>query len=80
MLVVVEEGDNEPLPIATARALLPAYRIRLFRAPDARLRVAYGRADLSRQLWGLLAFTLWYERHVERTPGDVRFPAVLAER
>jgi asparagine synthase (glutamine-hydrolysing) len=24
-----------------------------------------GRADLSRQLWGLLALTLWYERHVE---------------
>src|SRR3954452_17818504 len=24
-----------------------------------------GRADRSRQLWGLLAFTLWYERHVE---------------
>jgi asparagine synthase (glutamine-hydrolysing) len=23
------------------------------------------RADLSRQLWGLLSFTLWYERHVE---------------
>jgi asparagine synthase (glutamine-hydrolysing) len=31
-----------------------------------------GREDLSRQLWGLLAFTLWYERHVERTPGPVR--------
>ena len=28
-----------------------------------------GREDLSRQLWGLLAFTLWHERHVERTPG-----------
>jgi asparagine synthase (glutamine-hydrolysing) len=28
-----------------------------------------GKEDLSRQLWGLLAFTLWYERHVERTPG-----------
>ena len=27
-----------------------------------------GREDRSRQLWGLLAFTLWYERHVERTP------------
>jgi asparagine synthase (glutamine-hydrolysing) len=27
-----------------------------------------GREDLSRQLWGLLAFTLWHERHVERTP------------
>jgi asparagine synthase (glutamine-hydrolysing) len=24
--------------------------------------------DLSRQLWGLLAFTLWHERHVESTP------------
>jgi asparagine synthase (glutamine-hydrolysing) len=39
-----------------------------------------GREDLSRQLWGLLAFTLWYERHVEREPGDVRMPALLAER
>jgi asparagine synthase (glutamine-hydrolysing) len=27
-----------------------------------------GEEDLSRQLWGLLAFTLWYERHVEREP------------
>ena len=24
-----------------------------------------GRADYSRQIWGLLAFTLWYEHHVE---------------
>ncbi|MFL5951780.1 MAG: asparagine synthase (glutamine-hydrolyzing) [Gaiellaceae bacterium] len=39
-----------------------------------------GREDLSRQLWGLLAFTLWHERHVERTPGDVRMPQLLAER
>jgi asparagine synthase (glutamine-hydrolysing) len=31
-----------------------------------------GREDLSRQLWGLLAFTLWHERHVERTPGALR--------
>ncbi|HEY2311578.1 MAG TPA: asparagine synthase C-terminal domain-containing protein, partial [Gaiellaceae bacterium] len=27
-----------------------------------------GREDWSRQLWGLLAFTLWYERHVEQEP------------
>jgi asparagine synthase (glutamine-hydrolysing) len=27
-----------------------------------------GRQDWSRQLWGLLAFTLWYERHVEQEP------------
>ncbi|MGI8421073.1 MAG: asparagine synthetase B family protein, partial [Gaiellaceae bacterium] len=31
-----------------------------------------GREDRSRQLWGLLSFTLWYERHVESTPGPVR--------
>jgi asparagine synthase (glutamine-hydrolysing) len=29
-----------------------------------------GREDRSRQLWGLLAFTLWYERHVEREPSS----------
>jgi asparagine synthase (glutamine-hydrolysing) len=27
-----------------------------------------GKEDLSRQLWGLLAFTLWHERHVDREP------------
>jgi hypothetical protein len=27
-----------------------------------------GTEDRSRQLWGLLAFTLWYERHVEQEP------------
>jgi asparagine synthase (glutamine-hydrolysing) len=31
-----------------------------------------GREDLSRQLWGLLAFTLWHEQHVERSPGALR--------
>jgi asparagine synthase (glutamine-hydrolysing) len=39
-----------------------------------------GREDLSRQLWGLLAFTLWHERHVERTPAETRMPELLAER
>ena len=33
-----------------------------------------GEEDLSRQLWGLLAFTLWHEHHVERTPGPLREP------
>ncbi|HEX2287179.1 MAG TPA: asparagine synthase (glutamine-hydrolyzing) [Gaiellaceae bacterium] len=33
-----------------------------------------GKEDLSRQLWGLLAFTLWYERHVEHTPGALAEP------
>jgi asparagine synthase (glutamine-hydrolysing) len=33
---------------------------------------AAGAQDWSRQLWGLLAFTLWYERHVEQTPPLLR--------
>jgi asparagine synthase (glutamine-hydrolysing) len=39
-----------------------------------------GREDRSRQLWGLLAFTLWHERHVERTPERTKPPEVLVER
>ena len=37
-----------------------------------------GEEDLSRQLWGLLAFTLWYQRHVERQPGALREPRISA--
>jgi hypothetical protein len=33
---------------------------------------AAGREDWSRQLWGLLSFTLWYERHVEQDPPQLR--------
>jgi asparagine synthase (glutamine-hydrolysing) len=55
-----------------------------FFRPEAVARVleahVSGREDLSRQLWGLLAFTLWHERHVERMPGDVRVPEVLVQR
>ena len=47
VLVTVEEGDNSPLPLASARLLLPSYRLRLFRERDAALRLAYGRDDLS---------------------------------
>ena len=37
-----------------------------------------GREDLSRQLWGLLSFTLWYERHVEGIRRDVSLESVVA--
>jgi len=39
------------------------------------------RQDWSRQLWGLLAFTLWYEHHVEQDPPllrSARMEALLA--
>jgi asparagine synthase (glutamine-hydrolysing) len=43
-------------------------------APVARLLDEHvaGREDWSRQLWGLLAFTLWYERQVEQEPPLLR--------
>ena len=75
-------GELEPF----ARETLAADTLRRqgFFEPSAVHRLlddhVAGREDLSRQLWGLLAFTLWYERHVERTPGDVRMPELLAER
>jgi asparagine synthase (glutamine-hydrolysing) len=50
--------------------------------PDAVTRVlethVSGRQDLSRQLWGLLAFTLWYEHHVEGVRRDTSLERVVA--
>ena len=47
-----------------------------FFLPDAVTRLigehVSGVEDRSRQLWGLLAFTLWYERHVEQEPPLLR--------
>jgi asparagine synthase (glutamine-hydrolysing) len=77
-------GELEPF----ARETLSAATLRRqgFFRPDAVTRVldthVSGKEDLSRQLWGLLAFTLWHERHVEREPGplrEVRVAEALAE-
>ncbi len=63
-------GELEPF----ARDVLAPDRIRQrgFFRPEAVGRIldahVAGREDLSRQLWGVLAFTLWHERHVERRP------------
>lgn len=46
LLLVVDEGDNSPLPITHARFLLPSYRLRFFRPAGAGLRLLYGRSDL----------------------------------
>jgi asparagine synthase (glutamine-hydrolysing) len=75
-------GELEPF----ARAMLAPDRVRAqgFFRPEAVTRVlddhVAGTEDLSRQLWGLLAFTLWHEQHVERTPGplrETRIPALV---
>jgi len=63
-------GELEPF----ARETLSAETLRrqgYFRPEAATAlldRHVAGKEDLSRQLWGLLAFTLWHEHHVEREP------------
>jgi asparagine synthase (glutamine-hydrolysing) len=71
-------GELEPF----ARETLSAVGRQGFLDPAAVTRVlddhVAGREDLSRQLWGLLAFTLWYERHVERVRRDASIESVVA--
>jgi asparagine synthase (glutamine-hydrolysing) len=73
-------GELEPF----ARDVLAAETLRRqgFFRPEVVERVldrhVAGEEDLSRQLWGLLAFTLWHERHVERRPGALREPRLEA--
>ena len=43
LFLLVEEGDNQPLPIEKATVLLPSYAIRLFRPADQPLRLIYGK-------------------------------------
>ena len=73
-------GDLVPF----ARETLSAETLRRqgFFEPSAVERVldthVSGRDDLSRQLWGLLAFTLWHEHHVEGVHRDVPLEAVVS--
>jgi asparagine synthase (glutamine-hydrolysing) len=76
-------GDLEPFARATLSTETLS-RQGLLR-PAAAHRVlddhVAGRADLSRQLWGLLSLTLWYERHVEGITRDASLaPAVTGGR
>jgi asparagine synthase (glutamine-hydrolysing) len=67
-------GELEPF----ARGTLSAENLRRqgFFQPEPVTRLidehVAGREDWSRQLWGLLTFTLWYERHVEQEPPRLR--------
>jgi asparagine synthase (glutamine-hydrolysing) len=73
-------GELEPF----ARETLSADTLRRqgFFRPEAVTKLidrhVAGREDLSRQLWGLLAFTLWHERHVDREPQALREPRLEA--
>ena len=73
-------GELEPF----ARETLSPETIRRqgYLQPEAVTRLiddhVSGREDLSRQLWGILAFTLWHERHVEGVTRDVSLEGVVA--
>lgn len=43
LYILIEEGDNQPLPIEKATILLPSYAIRLNRPADEPLRLLYGK-------------------------------------
>jgi hypothetical protein len=47
VVLEVDEGDNQPLPIERATLLLPSYAVRFFRSDAAPLLLAYGRRDLT---------------------------------
>jgi hypothetical protein len=74
VLLIVEDGDNTPLPIGAARLLLPAYRMRLFRERGQSLRLAYGRTDLAPPSYdlALLAPRVFGVSAVEVSPGPER--------
>jgi asparagine synthase (glutamine-hydrolysing) len=63
---------GELAPFARATLSPETLRAQGFFQPECVTRLldehVSGAEDWSRQLWGLLAFTLWYERHVEQTP------------
>jgi hypothetical protein len=44
--LLVDEGDNRPLPITAVRLLLPSYRLRFYRPARSSLSLVYGRPDL----------------------------------
>lgn len=71
LFLLIEEGDNQPLPIEKATVLLPSYALRLFRPPDLALRLIYGRDDLQAPTYDLqlLAPQLMGRRANDVVPG-----------
>jgi asparagine synthase (glutamine-hydrolysing) len=67
---------GELVPFARATLSADTLGRQGFFRPEAVARLldehVAGRQDWSRQLWGLLAFTLWYERQVEQEPPLLR--------
>jgi hypothetical protein len=46
MFVLVDDGDNQKLPVVRPTILLPTYRLRFFRQAGTALTLLYGRTDI----------------------------------
>ena len=68
--LVVDEGDNRPLPLSKPQLLLPAQRLRFFRTGDGPLRVLYGDPHVGAPRYdlALLAARVIGARAFEMTP------------
>jgi hypothetical protein len=53
LFVLVEEGDNQPLPIDKATILLPSFAVRLNRPANEPLRMVYGKDGMSSPTYDL---------------------------
>ena len=83
LMLLVEEGDNQPLPIEKATVLLPSYSIRLFRPADQPLRVLYGKDGVAPPRYDLqlLAPHVMGRRAEEVIAGaEQRFAGTAAQR
>ena len=71
-LVLIDDGDNSPLPLVSADLLLPAYRLRFYRPVPGQLRVVYGRPDLEAPKYDLrlLSTAVLSETAEESTPDE----------
>ena len=80
LLLVVDEGDNTPLPVTAARLLLPAYRVRFFRERNASLRLVYGNVNMTppRYDLALLAPEVLGVAATEIAAGDAKSPPAAA--
>lgn len=68
-LVIVEEGDNSPLPITSVKLLLPAHRLRFFRGSESELKLYYGRNNLEAPRYDLAMLA---PRLVGAAAGEIR--------
>jgi hypothetical protein len=57
LFVLINDGDNQKVPLTAATLLLPSYRIRFFRQAGKSLTLLYGRADLGAPSYDLALIT-----------------------